>query len=258
MILAIDIGNSQTTIGCLDGGDIPHVFRLGTDVTKTDDEYASMISGILDFHRFARNSFTGSVIASVVPPLTGVMKSAALLLTGHDAIVVGAGIKTGMNILIDDPAQLGSDMVATAVAALASYPPPVIIADMGTATKITVLNTNGGFIGGAILPGVGLSMDALAAGTSQLPRVPIDAPPKCISTNTVDCMKSGAVFGAAAMIDGMAARFEAELGAPAQIVATGGYAGLVYRHCHRDVVYDPYLLLRGLGIIYEKNKKERQ
>ena len=254
MILALDIGNTNIVAGCLDGGEIIRVFKLSTTV-KTEDEYAADIKSILDFHGVAHTDITGAVISSVVPPLTGVLRSAVKLLAGVNAIVVGAGVKTGMNILIDDPAQLGSDMVATAVGALATYTPPLIIVDLGTATKMCVLDKNGGFIGGAVLPGVALSVGALSAGTSQLPKVPIEAPLKCISTNTIDCMKSGAVFGAAAMIDGMAERFEAELGQPAQIVATGGLADVICRHCKRDIALDPHLILRGLGIIYEKNLK---
>ena len=256
MILALDVGNTNIVIGCLDGGEIIREFRLSANIAKTEDEYASDIKNILDFHGVARENLSGAVMSSVVPPLTGVLKSAVRLLAGTDAIVVGAGIKTGMNILIDDPAQLGSDMVATAVGALASYTPPVIIADLGTATKLSVLDKNGGFTGGAVMPGVKLSVGALAAGTSQLPKVPIEAPHKCISTNTIDCMKSGAVFGAASMIDGMTERFEAELGYPAQIVATGGLADVICRHCKRDITVDPHLILRGLGIIYEKNTKK--
>ena len=256
MILAVDIGNTNIVIGCIDGGEISYVFRVSTNISKTADECAADLKGLLDFHGIAPDSFDGAIIACVVPPLTRVFKDAIKLLTGLGAVIVGSGVKTGMNILIDDPGQLGGDMVATAVGALASYTPPIVIVDMGTATKMIVLNKDGSFIGGAILPGVSLSMNALAAGTSQLPRVPIEAPDKCISANTVDCMKSGAIFGAASMIDGMAERFEDELGESAQVVATGGLSGAVYRHCKREVVHDPHLTLRGLGIIYEKNRRK--
>jgi len=257
MILAIDVGNTNIVIGCLNGNDLSLVFRLSTNITKTEDEYAAAISGILGFNGVGREKITGAVMSSVVPPLTAVLKSAIKMLAGVDAIVVGSGIKTGMNILIDDPGTLGSDMVATAVGALAAYKPPVIIVDMGTATKISVLNKDGSFIGGAIVPGVTLSLNALASGTSQLPKVPIEAPHKYICANTVDCMKSGAIFGAASMIDGMTERFESELGEQASIVATGGLSGAIYRHCKREVDHDPHLILRGLGIIYEKNLRKR-
>jgi type III pantothenate kinase len=256
MILAIDIGNTNIVIGCIDDGEISHVFRISTNSARTADEYAVQVKNILDFNDVRREKIDGAVISCVVPPLTRVFKNAIKLLTGVNAIIVGAGIKTGMNILIDDPGTLAGDMVSTAVGALASYTPPVIIADMGTATKIYVIDKDGGFIGGAILPGLALSMNALAAGTSQLPRVPIEAPAKVISANTVDCMKSGAIYGTAAMIDGMVERFEEELGERAQVVATGGLAEAVYRYCKRDIVHDPNLILRGLEIIYEKNKKK--
>ena len=255
MILAIDVGNTNIVIGCVNDEEISHVFRLSTDPAKTADEYAVEIRNILDFHSVLYNNIDGAVISCVVPPLTRVLKNSVKLLAGVNAIIVGAGVKTGMNILIDDPGQLGGDMVATAVGALAAYPAPIIIVDLGTATKMSVLDKNGSFIGGAILPGVALSMNALAAGTSQLPRVPIEAPAKCISANTVDCMKSGAVFGAASAIDGMTERFEAELGERATIIATGGLAQAVYRYLKRDVVHDPNLILRGLGAIYAKNNK---
>ena len=255
MILAIDVGNTNIVIGCIDSGEISHVFRIYSNITKTSDEYAVDIKSILDFHGVEHSEISGAIISCVVPPLTRVLKNAVNLLAGVNALVVGTGIKTGMNILIDDPGQLGGDMVATAVGALASYSTPIIIMDLGTATKMFVLDNNGNFIGGAILPGVALSMNALAAGTSQLPRVPIEAPAKCISANTVDCMKSGAVFGVASALDGMAERFETELGTPATIVATGGLALTVYPHCKHEVIHDPTLVLRGLGIIYEKNKR---
>jgi len=255
MLLAIDVGNTNVTAGCVDGGAVKCVFRLASDIARTEYEYASAIDGILRFNRVDRAGFTGAAVSSVVPPLTPVFKRAAGLLTGREAVVVGAGIKTGLNILIDDPAQLGGDIVAAAVAARAYYEPPVIVADLGTATKLFVINENGGFIGGAIYPGVALSMNALSGGTSQLPRVTVEAPKKCISANTVDCMKSGAIFGNASMIDGMAERFEQELGRRANVVATGGLADVIYQHCKRKIIYDPDLILRGLEIIYIKNRK---
>ena len=256
MVLAIDIGNTNIVIGCIESGEITHVFRVSTNNAKTADEYAVDIKNILDFHGVALKDVDGAVISCVVPPLTRVFRNAVKLLTGVNAIVVGAGVKTGMNIGIEDPGTLAADMVATAVGALATYAAPTIIVDMGTATKMFVLGKDGSFIGGAILPGVAISMNALAAGTSLLPRVPIEAPAKCISANTIDCMKSGAIFGAASAIDGMIARFEEELGEQAQVVATGGLSEAVYRYCKHEIVHDPNLILRGLGVIYEKNKKK--
>ena len=256
MILALDVGNSDVVIGCIDSSEISHVFRISTNIAKTADEYAIKISNILSLHGIESTRINGAVISSVVPPLTGVFKDVVTLLAGISAVIVGAGVKTGLNILIDDPPTLGGDMVATAIGALAAYAPPLIVVDLGTATKMFVLNKKGDFIGGAILPGVALSMNALAAGTSQLPHVPIEAPSKSISTNTVDCIKSGVVFAAASSIDGMAERFEDELGERMQIIATGGLANAVCRNCRRDIIHDPNLILRGLSIIYDKNKKK--
>ncbi|MCL1835574.1 MAG: type III pantothenate kinase [Oscillospiraceae bacterium] len=254
MILGLDIGNTHIVIGCMENGEILNVFRMASDSSKTEDEYAVEISGVLKFHDVPTTGITGSVISCVVPPLTSVFSRAIKMLTGVDSVIVGAGIKTGLNILIDDPGTLAADMVSAAVGALAAYAPPLIIVDLGTATKMFVINKNGAFIGGAIMPGVSLSMNALSAGASLLPLVPIDAPRACISTNTVDCMKSGATYGAAAMVDGMIQRFEEELGEPATIVATGGIAEPIYRHCRREIAHDPYLILRGLWAIYEKNR----
>ena len=256
MILALDVGNTNITIGCLDGEELSHVFRISTNAARTADEYAIQINNMLAFNGIERTKISGAVISCVVPPLTRVFREAVKLLVDVDAIVVGAGVKTGLNILIDDPGQLAGDMAATAVGALAAYQLPIIVVDLGTATKMFVLDKNGSFIGGAILPGVALSMDALAAGTAQLPRVPIEAPVKSISSNTTECIKSGIIFGAAAEIDGMAERFEEELGEPVHLVATGGLANAVYPHCKRKIIHDPNLILRGLGIIYEKNKRK--
>ena len=255
MLLAIDAGNSNITVGCVDGGGARCVFRMASDIKKTEFEYASAMKNIFEFNDIDCGGLTGAAVSSVVPPLTHTFARAARMLCGADAVVVGAGIKTGLNILIDDPAQLGSDMVAAAVAARAMYEPPVIVVDMGTATKLFVVTENAGFIGGAIYPGVSLSMDALSRGTAQLPGVPIEAPKKCISANTIDCMKSGAIFGSASMIDGMCERFERELGRKASVVATGGLAGEIYAHCTRKIIYEPNLVLLGLAIIYEKNRK---
>jgi type III pantothenate kinase len=256
MILAVDVGNSNILVGCIQDGEILCVFRLATNIIKTEDEYASSIKNILEFHDVDSEKINGAVISSVVPPLTGALKNAVKLLTGVKAIIVGSGIKTGINILIDDPAQLGSDIVATAVGALSLYKLPVIIVDLGTATKLSAIDKSGNFIGCAVVPGVSLSVNALSAAASQLPKVPIEVPLKCIGTNSIDSMKSGAVFGTASMIDGMAERFETELGASAQIVATGGLAEMICHHTKRDITIDTHLVLRGLQIIYEKNVKK--
>lgn len=256
MILAVDIGNSQIVLGYMEALEIRKIARMATDITRTSYEYAVAIKQIMEFDGIDCHSFEGVILSSVVTPLTETMKEALYVLTGHTAIVVGAGIKTGLNIMIDNPAELGSDLVAAGVAAIAAYQLPVIIVDMGTATTIEVIDAHANFLGGAIIPGIRLSLEALSNGTSKLPNVPICVPDHCIGTNTFTCMQSGSIFGAASLIDGMILRMEEELGEPATVVATGGLASLIVPYCKRDIVYDENLLLRGLAIIYQKNKKQ--
>ncbi len=253
MILAIDVGNTHIVLGCLENGEIHSVSRLATDPNKTEYEYAVFLRDVLAFNGVDVSALEGAILSSVVPAVTGTLKGAVRLLTGLDTLVVGAGIKTGLNIRIDDPAQLGSDLVVGAVAALSLAPPPLIVIDMGTATTIFAIDKKGSFLGGAIVPGVSLSMNALAGGASLLPKVPIEAPKKCICTNTVTCMQSGAVFGAAAMLDGMIERMEEELGEKAAVIATGGLSGSITPHCRREIRCEPELLLKGLAVIWEKN-----
>ncbi len=256
MLLAIDIGNSNVVIGCLnEHNKTTALFRMVTDLKKTEDEYAAGIQAILAYNKIDCTAFEGVIISSVVPPLTEIFRTAAEKITGCRAMVVGAGLKTGLNIMIENPASLGSDLVAAAVAAMDAFPLPVIVIDMGTATTITVIDEGNRFVGGAIIPGVAISMSALSSGTSLLQKVPLDAPKKCISTTTTECMQSGAVYGNAAMLDGMIERFQQELGKKASLVATGGIAPKIISHCRNKIVYDEDLLLKGLGIIYKKNKK---
>lgn len=256
MILAVDIGNTHIVLGCIENDKILNIDRLETDVNKTESEYAVLIKGVLEFSGIDLTAFEGAVMSSVVPPINAAIKSAIKKVIGCDTLVVGSGVKTGLNILIDNPAQTGSDLVVGAVAALSMYKTPLVIIDMGTATTITVVVGKADFLGGAIIPGLGISMNALASNTSQLPKVSLEAPSKCIGTNTIDCMKSGAVFGSAAMIDGMIDRIERELGEEANIIATGGIASSIIPHCIHKINYEPDLLLRGLTIVYNKNKKK--
>lgn len=258
MLLAIDIGNSNVVIGCIDdAGKVTALLRMVTDLKKTEDEYAASMESILHFNGIDCQGFDGAIICSVVPPLTEIFRIAAEKITGCKALTVGAGIKTGLNIQIENPASLGSDIVAASVAAMTEYPLPVIVVDMGTATTITVVDEGCKFLGGAIVPGVKLSMNALSSGTSLLQKVQIEAPKKAISSTTNDCMQSGAVYGTAAMLDGMIDRFGKELGKSATVVATGGIAGKILPYCQKDIVYDENLLLKGLYLIYKKNRREK-
>jgi len=256
MLLAIDIGNSNVVIGCLDeNNNTTALFRMVTDLKKTEDEYASGMKTILEYNGVDCTGFEGAIICSVVPPLTEIFRIAVEKTVGCKALVVGTGVKTGLNVMIENPASLGSDIVAASVAAMMEYPQPVIVIDMGTATTITVVDKGNRYIGGVIFPGVAPSMNALSSGTSLLQKVPIEAPKKCINSTTTECMQSGAVYGNAAMLDGIIDRFEQELGCKTSKVATGGIAAKIVPHCRNEIVYDENLLLRGLGIIYKKNKR---
>ncbi len=256
MILAVDIGNTHIVLGCIEDEKILNIDRLETNSDKTESEYAVLIQGILEFNHINLDGFEGAVMSSVVPPITDAIRSAIEKVIGKEPLVVESGIKTGLNILIDDPAQTGSDLVVGAVAALSMFKTPLIIIDMGTATTITVVKGKADFIGGAIIPGLGLSLKALAAGTSQLPNISLSAPKKAIATNTVDCMRSGAIYGSASMIDGMIDKFEEEMGERATVVATGGISGYVIPYCRHEIHFEPDLLLRGLAIVYNRNKKK--
>ena len=189
----------------------------------------------------------------MVPPVTSVINRALEKLTGEKALVVGPGIRTGLNIKIDNPAQLGSDLVVDAVAGIAEYPLPLIIIDMGTATTMSAIDAAGNYLGGVIIPGVRVALDSMVSRTAQLPRISFEAPKKAIGKNTIECMKSGSVLGSASMLDGMIDRLEEELSQDATVVATGGIAPFITPHCKHKIVCDDTLLLKGLYLIYNKN-----
>ena len=255
MILAIDVGNSHVVLGSIEDGKILNVIRIKTDPKDTWAEYAIKINQLFDIFGFDMGMLDGAIIASVVPPVTAALSEAVKKITGKDCLIVGPGIKTGLNLRIDDPSTVGADLVVGGVAAIRYYGTPCIVLDMGTATTVTVIDSNKNFIGGAIIPGVDLSYSALASGTSLLPAISITAPEKVISTNTVDCMRSGAVFGTASMIDGMIDRIEDELGEKCTVVATGGLSPFIVRWCRREVIFDDELLLKGLWTLWKKNTK---
>ncbi len=255
MLLAVDIGNTHICLGCMRGLEIVRMARLTTNKLKTDFEYAADIRHFLEFFSLDGAELDGAIVSSVVPPVTGSVARAVELAAGVKPLILGKGVRTGVNILIDDPAQAGADLIAAAAGALKLYAPPIIIIDMGTATTISVINKQGSFVGGTIAPGVALGLSALSSGTSQLPNISLEAPAKVIGTNTVDSMRSGAVLGAAAMLDGMIERVEEELGERAFVVATGGIASSIAPLCRRDITVNDDLLLTGLSVIFEKNKK---
>lgn len=255
MILAIDVGNTNIVLGCIEDGKILNIFRIHTDANQTDAEYAVKLKQLFDLYGVCAAGFEGAIYSSVVPPINRALLAAVKAVTGLECMVVGPGIKTGLNLRVDDPGTVAGDLVVGAVAAIQYYGAPVLVMDLGTATTITAIDKDNGFRGGAILPGVKLGMAALASGTSLLPDIAIAAPRKVIGTNTVDCMRSAAVYGTAAAIDGMIERMEEELGYPCRYVATGGLAQAIVTCCRHEVVCDDDLLLKGLWVLWEKNRK---
>ena len=255
MLLAIDVGNTNIVLGCFDEeNQILFRERLSTNQSATALEYASGIRMALDMHGIDKNLIDDAIISSVVPSVTATLREAVQKYTGKKVMIVGAGIKTGLNIVIDNPAQLGSDLVVDAVAGLHEYPVPQIIIDMGTATTLSVINSKKQYIGGVIMTGMAVSMNALVDKTSQLPKIGFEAPKKVIGSNTVDCMKSGIMYATASSLDGMISRIEEELGEKCTVIATGGLSGTVIPLCKSEIILDDDLLLKGLSLIYQKNK----
>ena len=254
MILAIDIGNTNIVVGCIDDEKTYFIERLSTVRTKTELEYAVDLKTVLDIYHIKKTDIEGCIISSVVPQITDIARLAAEKILKKEVMVLGPGVKTGLNIMMDNPGQLGADMVADAVAGLASYPVPFIVIDMGTATTVSVVNDKKQYIGGMILPGVGVSLDALTSRASQLSGISIDAPKHIIGKNTIECMRSGVLYSNAAALDGIVERIEEELGQRTTVIATGGLAKKIVSHCKREIILDEDLLLKGLRVIYEKNK----
>ncbi len=254
MVLAIDIGNTHTVLGCFEGDKILFIERVSTNLTATDLEYAAVIRMALHIHGVNSSTVEGAIISSVVPTVTGTFCRAIEKYAQVKVTVVGPGVKTGLNIHIDNPAQLGSDLVVDAVAGINYYSVPQIIVDMGTATTFSVIDKNKNYIGTLITTGMAISAEALTSRTSQLPRIAFDKPSSVIGKNTVDSMKNGIMYANAGAIDAIVERIEAELGEQCTVIATGGMCGVVTSLCKRKIITDDELLLKGLMIIYRKNR----
>ena len=255
MILTVDIGNSNIVIGGVEGDKILFEARLRTDSSKTSDEYCIDLKILLDVYKVDIGTIEGSIIASVVPQVLNSMQTAIKKLTGKQSLVVGPGLKTGLNIKVENPSQTGADLVVGSVAALREHRAPMIIVDMGTATTMVVLDKTGALIGGCICPGVKISVDALTERTALLPGLQLDQPKRAIGRNTIECMRSGIMMGNACMLDGMVERMEAELGCKCTVVATGGIAKFIVPMCKTPMIYDKDLIIKGLAILYMENKK---
>lgn len=255
MLLAIDIGNTNIVIGCIKDDEILFKARIATDQIRTSDQYGVEIKNMLEAFGIQKSDISDCIISSVVPPVFHSIRTGVIKVIGKQPMVVGPGLKTGLNIHMDVPSQVGSDRIVAAVAALAEYEAPLILMDMGTATTIEVVEPNNVYMGGVIFPGVKISLDALTSRAAQLPGISLEKPKQVIGKNTIDCMRSGMMYGTAAMIDGIVERIEEELGHSSTLVATGGMAQFITPLCKRKIILEKDLLLKGLNILYKKNKR---
>lgn len=255
MLLAIDIGNTNLVIGCIENDQILFKARIATDRTRTSDQYGVEIKNMMEAYGVQIADIDDCIISSVVPPVFNSVRTGVIKVIGKQPMVVGPGLKTGLNIHVDVPSQVGSDRIVIAVAALAEYKAPLILMDLGTATTIEVVEPENKYLGGIIFPGVKISLDALTSRAAQLPGISLDKPRTVIGKNTVDCMRSGMMYGTAAMIDGLIDRIEEELGHSSTLIATGGMAQFITPLCNHEIILEKDLLLKGLNIIYKKNKR---
>ena len=258
MLLAIDIGNTNIVVGIIKDDKIMYEARIATDRIKTSDQYGVDIKNILSLYDIKAEDIKDCIISSVVPPVFNSVRTGVVKVIHKEPLIVDPGMRTGLNIRTDIPSLVGSDRIVVAVAALAEYQPPLALLDLGTATTIDVVDGDNNYIGGCILPGVRISLEALTSRTAQLPGINLDTPGKVIGRNTVDCMRSGIMYGTAAQVDGLLDRMEEELGEKTTVIATGGMAQFIIPLCHREIQLDKYLLLKGLNILYKKNANEKR
>lgn len=255
LILAIDIGNTNIVFGVYDNLKLLFYSRAKTDPLKTEHEYAALIKELLSLKNVSRDQITDAAISSVVPALTITMAGAAKIICGCEPLVIGPGIKTGLNIRTNNPNEVGADLVCTSVGAIEKYKLPAIIMDLGTATKIIAVDHTKSFMGCSIAPGIMVSLNALSTSAAQLPHIGISTHIKTIGTNTIDCMLSGTILGAASMLDGMLTRYHEVMGEVKTVVACGGLVNAIVPHCTtKDIIIDESLLLDGLMAIYRRNR----
>ena len=257
MLLAIDIGNTNIVVGGIIDEKLIFEARLATDKKKTADQYGTELKSLLTIYDIAQENITGCVMASVVPPVLQCVCEGIKKALGLEPLIVGAGVETGLNIKMDKPSHVGSDRIVAAVGALENYKAPLILLDLGTASTIEVVDKDKNYIGGCIIPGARISLEALTSRTAQLPAISLEKPEKVIGKNTIECMQSGIMYGTAAMVDGMIERVEEELGDRATVIATGGIAKVIVPLCKRKIILEDELLLTGLNSIYKRNIKNK-
>ncbi|MBQ6626000.1 MAG: type III pantothenate kinase [Ruminococcus sp.] len=254
MLLTIDVGNSNIKFGVYDGEELHRIIKLSTDSHKTADEFAVELYTLFQVYSVDCFSIDSCIICSVVPRITKRLAAAVKSVTGIDALVVGPGIKTGVNIQIDDPATLGADLVVACAAAQSMATLPCVVISMGTATAMFVIDKQKRMLGGSIAPGVSISLDALTSHGALIPSIALNAPQNVIGKNTDDSIRSGVVIGTACMIDGMISKIEDEIGEKCSVIATGGIAPMIVNSCSHEITLKDDLILEGLRIIYDKNK----
>lgn len=254
MLLVIDVGNTETVLGVFDGDEIIAHWRVTTVRGRTPDEYRLLLGGMLQMEGYLPEKLTGVSIASVVPPATQALRNVAPRLADGPLLVVGPGVKTGMQILIDNPREVGADRIVNALAAAQRYGPPAIVVDFGTSTNFDVVGGGGDYLGGVISTGLEVSQEALIRATAALRRVELSPPRSVIGKGTVEAIQSGLLYGHAGLVDGVIGRITAELGDGVHTLATGGLASTIVPYCSSVDVVDEFLTLHGLRLIYELNQ----
>lgn len=254
MLFALNVNNTQIKVGVYEGSELKAHWRIATDLDKTDDEYAMILRSLLEYARQDVMRFDSAAISSVVPPLTDVFERLCERYFGVTPLVVGPGVRTGMRILYENPKEVGADRICNAIAVYEKYGGPAIVVDFGTATTFSAVSADGDFLGGAIAPGIGISVDALVEHTAQLPRVEFSKPKSVIGRSTVTAMQAGILYGFVGQVDEIVRRMRAELGGRATTTATGGWAELIVDECRCFDHLDPLLTLEGLRIIHDRNR----
>lgn len=254
MLLVMDIGNSNIVMGLYDGDELRHHWRVATDRNKTEDEYGMLATNLFQSVNLLPSQVSGVILSSVVPPLNFTIERMCEKYFRQKPLVVGPGIKTGLNIKYEYPREVGSDRIVNAVAAIHHYGTPLIVVDFGTATTFCYVDERGQYLGGAIAPGIGISTEALVSRAAKLPRIEIAKPASVVGRNTIAAMQSGVYYGFVGQVEGIVRRMMAEYGTKPKVVATGGLAPLVANETECIHVVDPYLTLKGLRLIYERNQ----